>query len=153
MMNLFGETNRKKSVQTITIKISDEYKNKLLTEIFNERIKYYSGRLDEDLTTDDINKIRQNVLNMFNFHIQKSSAKKGVDFPRESKLTLYLTRDKEDKSKFLIRNLTNYKIPQNTPEDLINPVLETYKKDFSTTVKYCTLGYINSKRKIKSYDE
>lgn len=152
-MNLFGKTDRKTGAQTLTIKISEDYKNELLTEIFNDRIKYYSGRLDEDLTADDIDEIRHNVLNMFNFHIQKSSAKKGIDFPRETKLTLYLARDKEDKSKYLIRNLTNYKISQDTPEDLINPVLETYKKDFSTTVKYCTLGYINKKRKIKSYDE
>lgn len=152
MKDLFGKEIKPKDntiPQAITIEISEDYKNEL-KNIQKSRIKYYSERMNEILSDEECKEIEQNIEDMFNFHITKSSLSKQIDFFNETKLTLALNRTKE--GYYNIKNLNNYRDSKKEPKELIKPVLEVIKKDYSVGVKYCVLGYINNKRKIKYYD-
>ena len=92
--------------QAITIEISEDYKNEL-KNIQKSRIKYYSERMNEILSDEECKEIEQNIEDMFNFHITKSSLSKQIDFFNQTKLTLALNRTKE--GYYNIKNLNNYK--------------------------------------------
>lgn len=152
MKNLFGKEVKPKDTnvpQILTIEITDEFKNEL-REIFRNRVKYYSERIEELLSEEDLDNIEKNVEDIFNFNLTKSSLTKQVDFFNENKLTLVLIQNKD--KEFCIKNFSNYKEFKRNPKQLIAPILETIKNNYGVAVKYCSLGYINNKRKMKYYE-
>ena len=151
MKNLFGKEVKPKDTnvpQILTIEITDEFKNEL-REIFRNRVKYYSERIEELLSEEDLDNIEKNVEDIFNFNLTKSSLTKQVDFFNENKLTLVLIQNKD--KEFCIKNFSNYKEFKRNPKELITPILETIKNNYGVAVKYCSLGY-NNKRNMKYYE-